>query len=168
VSLLGGRIMIKDLRYHSSNQSFRAIKCRVTWRYWLWRTREESNGYVGEGDKGTTITFMHILLVFLLTPAKANNQAFSLPCRLHIALEGVEWHLFNRTTAYNNILLRQQRHSNHSSVANGLGSSVSGHSDGLTPSASDGGDTPCGMSMMACEYEYLLHVSHHCSLKSNS
>lgn len=50
VSLLAGRIMIKDLRYQSSDQTFRAIKCRITWRYWVWRTRGEFSGQIGEEE----------------------------------------------------------------------------------------------------------------------
>lgn len=39
LSLLAGRVFIKDLRYHSRNESIRVLKCHITWRYWLWRTQ---------------------------------------------------------------------------------------------------------------------------------
>lgn len=35
--------MIKDFRYHSTNQSIRIIKFHITWRYWFWRSRVESD-----------------------------------------------------------------------------------------------------------------------------
>lgn len=60
VSLLAGRVMIKDLRYHSSNQSFRAIKCRVTWRYWRWRTREDFQTHVGEEESKGAVMCLYI------------------------------------------------------------------------------------------------------------
>lgn len=108
ISLLSGRIVIKDLRYYSSNQSFRAVRCSIVWRYWLWRTR---NGFLAsekyeDGFKGTSFLKTNsdqalILFYFLATePAKDSK----LPSRFHISLEGVEWHLYNRTSAFNDIL----------------------------------------------------------------
>ncbi len=50
ISILSGRLLIKELRYHSTNQSIRVVKFHITCRYWLWRTRELSDdtGAVGE------------------------------------------------------------------------------------------------------------------------
>lgn len=42
-SPMAGRILFKDLRYHSSNMSIRVLKGHVTWRYWLWLVREEGS-----------------------------------------------------------------------------------------------------------------------------
>lgn len=39
-AFLAGRILLKDVRYHSSNMSIRVLHSHITWRYWLWRTRE--------------------------------------------------------------------------------------------------------------------------------
>ena len=41
-SLLAGRLFVKEFRYHSTNQSIRVVKCHITWRYWFWRTRGET------------------------------------------------------------------------------------------------------------------------------
>ena len=43
ISILSGRLLIKELRYHSTNQSIRIVKFHITCRYWLWRTRELSD-----------------------------------------------------------------------------------------------------------------------------
>ncbi|KAK0460992.1 uncharacterized protein EV420DRAFT_1746434 [Desarmillaria tabescens] len=34
-SLLSGRILLKDIRYHSSNQTVKIVKCQIVWRYWV-------------------------------------------------------------------------------------------------------------------------------------
>jgi hypothetical protein len=35
--------MFRDLRYHSSNQTFKVVKCQVSWRYWIRRVAEEED-----------------------------------------------------------------------------------------------------------------------------
>ena len=66
LSLLAGRIMIKDLRYHGSCQSFRAVKCNITWRYWMWRTREGYIEHSGESDmKGVFQALVDALFIYL-------------------------------------------------------------------------------------------------------
>lgn len=42
-SILGGRILFKDLRYHSSNQTVKIVKGHVSWRYWLRHPAEEED-----------------------------------------------------------------------------------------------------------------------------
>lgn len=45
ISPLAGRILFKDVRYHSTNMSARVLLGHITWRYWKWRVRkEDSNG----------------------------------------------------------------------------------------------------------------------------
>ena len=44
-SLLAGRVLLKDVRYHSSNQSIKVVKSQIQWRYWVRRpTSEEEIG----------------------------------------------------------------------------------------------------------------------------
>ncbi|KAG8685430.1 hypothetical protein FRC09_014744, partial [Ceratobasidium sp. 395] len=71
--------------------SIRVLHCHITWRYWLWRTREgedvQYNHVVGEGLE------------------KSNpNQSDDLPCRVHIFMEGIEWFIYNRTPSYDAIV----------------------------------------------------------------
>ncbi|KAG8901896.1 hypothetical protein FRB99_005016 [Tulasnella sp. 403] len=89
LSLLAGRIFIKDFRYHSRNQSIRVLKCHITWRYWLWRTQSVLNGSENDGDG---------------EQAHKSEKALALPCRLHAGLEGVEVFFYNRTPAYDEII----------------------------------------------------------------
>jgi hypothetical protein len=35
VSLLAGRIFLKDFRYHSSNQTVKIVKVELRWQYWI-------------------------------------------------------------------------------------------------------------------------------------
>ncbi|KAI6121684.1 hypothetical protein F5141DRAFT_529930 [Pisolithus sp. B1] len=90
-SLLAGRILLKDLRYHSSNQTISVVKAQVTWRYWLRATATEDEldqEHVGGEDF---------------------NQPRTLPpCRVKISVHGFEWFLYNKTAAYDHIVSQMQ------------------------------------------------------------
>lgn len=43
LSLLAGRVSFRDLEYHSSNISVRALHGHVTWRYWKFRTKQNED-----------------------------------------------------------------------------------------------------------------------------
>ncbi|KAG9100753.1 hypothetical protein FS749_013050 [Ceratobasidium sp. UAMH 11750] len=90
-AFLAGRILLKDVQYHSSNMSIRVLHCHITWRYWLWKTREgEDVQYDRTAGEGLE---------------KSNpNQNEDLPCRVHVFLEGVEWFIYNRTPSYDAIV----------------------------------------------------------------
>ncbi|KAI2103713.1 Macrophage colony-stimulating factor 1 receptor [Ophidiomyces ophidiicola] len=107
VSLLGGRIFFKGVRYHGENETVLVQSGYVTWRYWLRsvqgsrltqeRSRQntpslnskrrggkckESNTSENDGTGNVTL----------------------LPCRMEIKLHGVEWFVYNRSAAYDAIL----------------------------------------------------------------
>ncbi|KAI0743929.1 hypothetical protein C8Q80DRAFT_1355680 [Daedaleopsis nitida] len=87
-STLTGRILIKDLRYHSSNQTFRIVKLQLSWRYWLRQPAEEED-------------LSHARVI----GEEANGKHGSpLGCRVHISLQGLEWFMYNRTGAFDNIV----------------------------------------------------------------
>ncbi|TDL24302.1 hypothetical protein BD410DRAFT_116796 [Rickenella mellea] len=88
-SILAGRILFKELRYSSSNQTVRIVKCQLSWRYWLRLTAEEED-FRGENP----------------TETKDKTRHSAIPCRIHISVEGVEWFMYNRTPAYEDILSR--------------------------------------------------------------
>ncbi|THH20420.1 hypothetical protein EW146_g951 [Bondarzewia mesenterica] len=87
-SLLAGRILYKDVYYHSSSQTIRIVKGQVSWRYWIRApTLEEdlhAHAWDGEGVGG--------------------KDAFESSCRINIVVEGLEWFIYNRTAAYDNII----------------------------------------------------------------
>ncbi|KAF7361830.1 hypothetical protein MVEN_00527500 [Mycena venus] len=84
-SLLTGRILIKDFRYHSSNQTIKIVRGSIEWRWWIRRP--------ASGDD--------------IAPNGAMNdpkQSRSPSCRVQISLQGFEWFLYNRTAAYDAIV----------------------------------------------------------------
>ncbi|KAF8893814.1 hypothetical protein BD779DRAFT_1669348 [Infundibulicybe gibba] len=85
-SFLAGRILLKDVCYHSSNQSVKIVKAQLQWRYWIRRpTLEQDIGsaFVSDDHQGPS----HFL-----------------SCRVQLSLQGFEWFLYNRTAAYDNIV----------------------------------------------------------------
>ncbi|KAG6040705.1 hypothetical protein E4U41_007380 [Claviceps citrina] len=89
ISLLGGRIFFTGLRYHGPNETFLIQHGDVTWRYWLRRAREAEvlTSNIGEEESA---------------PEKQKNS--TLPCRIHVKVVGVEWFVYNRSPAYDNVL----------------------------------------------------------------
>ncbi|KZT11041.1 uncharacterized protein LAESUDRAFT_741340 [Laetiporus sulphureus 93-53] len=91
-SVLMGRIAFKDLRYHSSNQTIRVVKGQISWRYWIRQPVEEED-------------LSHARVV----GEDANHKEHvPLSCRIHVSLQGLEWYIYNRTAAYDNIVARKE------------------------------------------------------------
>ncbi|ORY27357.1 hypothetical protein BCR39DRAFT_589249 [Naematelia encephala] len=86
ISPLAGRIAFRDLEYHSSNISFRALNGHVTWRYWKLRVRQEEDA------------------------DSSNVKRNRLPTRLTVYAQGVEAFFFNRTPAYDAIIERMKNY----------------------------------------------------------
>lgn len=42
-SPLGGRLLFRDVRYVGENQSIGIVMGSITWRYWLWRVRQDDD-----------------------------------------------------------------------------------------------------------------------------
>ncbi|KAI8846591.1 hypothetical protein BC829DRAFT_434470 [Chytridium lagenaria] len=68
---LTGKIMFKNLRYKSCNESVHILRGHVTFRFWIPKVRQIN----GEGEENR-------------------------PCRIKIRLDGFEWFVYNRTEAY--------------------------------------------------------------------
>ncbi|KIJ61338.1 hypothetical protein HYDPIDRAFT_177084 [Hydnomerulius pinastri MD-312] len=86
-----GEILLKDVRYHSSNQTMKIVKAQIAWRYWLRvpATEDDLNrAHVGGEDF---------------------NQTHALPsCRIKVSVQGFEWFLYNKTAAYDHIISQMQ------------------------------------------------------------
>ncbi|KHN97987.1 uncharacterized protein MAM_04376 [Metarhizium album ARSEF 1941] len=89
ISLLGGRIFFTGLRYHGSNETFLVQHGDIAWRYWLRRVRD---------------TDINVSDPFHASSAADSQKNSSLPCRIHAKLVGVEWFVYNRSPAYNDLL----------------------------------------------------------------
>jgi hypothetical protein len=83
-SIISGRILLKNVRYHSSNQTLRIVKTQISWRYWIRRPTAKQELKRGPSTKDSE------------------------QCRLQISLHGFEWFLYNRTPAYENIMNQMQ------------------------------------------------------------
>ncbi|WVR03135.1 hypothetical protein IAU60_000125 [Kwoniella sp. DSM 27419] len=86
LSPLAGRISFRDVEYHSSNISVRALHGNITWRYWKLKVRQEPD------------------------PEVDNLKRSKLPCRISVFAEGVEGFVYNRTPAYDAIVERMKKH----------------------------------------------------------
>ena len=99
--------MIRDFKYHSANQSIRAVRCFISWRYWLRQVRERDDTHPrslesGEGESANPARGS------LLTRSPDETENHSRPCRILIRLEGVEWIMYNRSMVFDDVLKKAQ------------------------------------------------------------
>ncbi|KAF8271516.1 hypothetical protein EI94DRAFT_1770350 [Lactarius quietus] len=92
ISFLSGRILLKDFRYHSSNQSVKVVKVQLRWQYWV----------------RSLTTSDHLQAHASGEDPKPGNKTRSPRCRFHATLEGFEWFLYNRTAAFDNIVAQME------------------------------------------------------------
>ncbi|KAF9403909.1 hypothetical protein BGX21_007478 [Mortierella sp. AD011] len=83
IAPLGGRILFKNFRYYSRNQSITVLHGFISFRYWLWNVRTEDDP-IPEDSADTRNT----------GTADEDN------CRINCHLVGLEWFMYNRTPAY--------------------------------------------------------------------
>lgn len=107
ISLLGGRIFFKGLKYHGNNETVLVHSGFVTWTYWLRNVREVDLGLgrdVHHLSKQSTCDDNSTAP----DPAVAENRGKpdreTLPCRLTLELKGLEWFIYNRSPAYDSII----------------------------------------------------------------
>ncbi|KAJ5316627.1 hypothetical protein N7508_001135 [Penicillium antarcticum] len=111
ISLLGGRIFFKGIRYHGVNETIFIHGGFITWRYWsrtverndltgihrktgLHDTTGNGNGHsVQDGHEDES-----------LGEQGGREKRTELPCRITIKAYGLEWFVYNRTPAYESIL----------------------------------------------------------------
>ncbi|TGJ79685.1 hypothetical protein E0Z10_g9079 [Xylaria hypoxylon] len=93
LSLLGGRLFFTGLRYHGNNETIIIQNGHITWSYWLRRVRDaqiyraERESKIDDEDTAST----------------ARDRRQKLPCRMNIAVSGLEWFVYNRSAAYDSI-----------------------------------------------------------------
>lgn len=108
ISLLAGRILLKDLKYHSSDITVIALKCQFSWRYWIRRPMDErdlghSRVISGESDD-TGMYVIYTNRTHFPDSFTVKNPNMRPPCRVHISLQGVRCYMHNRTAAFDNIV----------------------------------------------------------------
>ncbi|ESZ98703.1 hypothetical protein SBOR_0941 [Sclerotinia borealis F-4128] len=98
ISLLGGRVFLKGVRYHGNNETILIQNGYITWAYWLRNVRELD---FGNGDP----TKEQELTVNTGVDGEEGPKAKKkLPCRINVVLNGVEWFVYNRSAAYDAII----------------------------------------------------------------
>ena len=110
ISLLGGRIFFKHIRYHAHNETIFVHSGFITWHYWYRRVRD-AEVYAAEDEKPKPSR----------SPSSSNSRSRSrsadgeekggvntrnrqLPCRLRVQVEGVEAFIYNRSPVYDAII----------------------------------------------------------------
>ncbi|KZT28945.1 hypothetical protein NEOLEDRAFT_1057065 [Neolentinus lepideus HHB14362 ss-1] len=98
LSIIAGRLSFKNLRYHSGNQTIKIVKGQITWRYWIRSPAGEEdlrNSRIGGEDFGQS------------------KSSWPLSCRILVSLQGLEWFIYNRTSAYDNIVEQMRSAGDH-------------------------------------------------------
>ena len=97
VSLLGGRIFFKGVRYHGENETILIQTGYLTWRYWLRSVRTAGifceDGTISEEQRNEGRREYGSI-------GKGNR----LPCRVELSVQGLEWFIYNRSAAYESVL----------------------------------------------------------------
>lgn len=111
LSLLAGRVFFKGVKYHGDNQTMLIHSGYITWNYWLRNVREvdikQARPLCASTSKGTTDNDSHINrhdAVDAETAGVVDNT--NLSCRITMALQGVEWFVYNNSITYDAILAR--------------------------------------------------------------
>ncbi|KAK4506091.1 hypothetical protein PRZ48_004056 [Zasmidium cellare] len=131
ISLLGGRLFFKNIRYHAHNVTVFVYEGHVTWRYWLRLVQEaevfQEDGSVGNGSRPDSSTSGSD------REAKDSNEGAKskdganekprararsvgkeekaggkpkkeLPCRISVKVSGVEAFIYNRSPVYDAVV----------------------------------------------------------------
>ncbi|KAF2279287.1 uncharacterized protein EI97DRAFT_171603 [Westerdykella ornata] len=121
ISLLGGRLFFKDIRYHGHNQTILVHGGHVTWQYWLRRVRDaevystEAPPGRGTGPKtpDTRSTSSDISGRTDDQAERGGSQSQKrLSCRVTVKISGLEAFMYNRSPAYDVIVEALQRKAN--------------------------------------------------------
>lgn len=107
VSLLGGRLFFRNLRYQGPNETVLIHDGYLTWRYWLRRVQHVECGKTQPATQGEG--FQPSASINERAAGSASEEAggdhvpHNLPCRLSIEIRGIEWYVYNRSAAYDSI-----------------------------------------------------------------
>lgn len=151
ISLLGGRLFFKSLRYHAHNETVLVHDGHVTWRYWLRAVQEAeifndleedklkkkrsgSTSGTQESDSGTSQKQRSRSRSMSKAEA-GGKQRKELPCRISVKVSGVEAFLYNRSPAYDMIIEAANRQTGRSKGSQDESSKLD------TPPASSGSDS---------------------------
>jgi hypothetical protein len=114
ISLLGGRIFFKDLRYHGHNETILVHGGYITWNYWLRRVRDAGvytdkevppdEDSIHAPSTPTTRSGSHGSRNVDHAEKGGKQVPKQLPCRISVKVSGVEAFMYNRSPAYDGII----------------------------------------------------------------
>ncbi|KAI7666782.1 hypothetical protein KC319_g6843, partial [Hortaea werneckii] len=135
ISLLGGRIFFKGIRYHAHNVTVLVHDGHITWRYWI-RSVQEAEIFDGEDgeaytrkERSSSGSSPRSKSTNDSSPSggdeknqkrskspskaeKAGGKKKELPCRISVKVSGVEAFIYNRSPAYDMIIEAAQNRAN--------------------------------------------------------
>ncbi|KFY37478.1 hypothetical protein V494_04731 [Pseudogymnoascus sp. VKM F-4513 (FW-928)] len=108
ISLLGGRIFFKGLRYHGNNETILVHSGFITWAYWRRNVRELDLSHGKDlhsvASESTAKNDKENYKDQSATESGAKAAKSTLPCRLNVEIKGLEWFIYNRSAAYDSIV----------------------------------------------------------------
>lgn len=114
ISLLGGRIFFKGIRYHGDNLTVVIHGGFITWRYWLRKVKETAafdHRVEGDNSDGIPLQKQESPSSERTKQSNLNNSGKKhrsspkqLPCRIAVEISGFEAFLYNNGLAYENIV----------------------------------------------------------------
>lgn len=128
ISLLGGRVFFKSIRYHAHNITVLVHDGHITWRYWLRQVQEaevfQDEKPVQDGKTRSASTSKSEsdskngndkkLKSRSRSVGKEENAGVKpkkeLPCRMSVKVSGVEAFIYNRSPAYDIIVEQTLKH----------------------------------------------------------
>ncbi|OXV09062.1 hypothetical protein Egran_03182 [Elaphomyces granulatus] len=136
ISLLGGRIFFKGIRYHGVNETILIHGGFLTWSYWKRAVKGvDISGAKGskcrkpDGDERVEVDHANQHSVHQGENGGV-RQADHLPCRITITAYGLEWFVYNRTAAYDDIVSGFCDAANRDPLARGASGSSSAGATG--------------------------------------
>ncbi|KFX99623.1 hypothetical protein O988_03738 [Pseudogymnoascus sp. VKM F-3808] len=108
ISLLGGRIFFKGLRYHGNNETILVHSGFITWAYWRRNVRELDLSHGKDlhsvSSESTAQNDRENYKDQSATESGTKTGKSALPCRLNVEIKGLEWFIYNRSAAYDSIV----------------------------------------------------------------
>src|SRR5271156_3772347 len=112
ISLLGGRIFFKGLRYYGHNETILVQHGYLTWQYWILSVKQVD--LIRFEKPEPTILDLHDSGAKEKEASSSEDvpepetagirEGRNLPCRISISISGLEWFVYNRSPAYDAIV----------------------------------------------------------------
>ncbi|KAF1345231.1 hypothetical protein BDV97DRAFT_360661 [Delphinella strobiligena] len=150
ISLLGGRLFFKSIRYHGHNQTVLVHDGYVTWRYWLRQVQDaeifikqgERSGRAAspvptddESDRNSEKSHARNRSVGKAETGNVTKRPH-LPCRIEVKVSGVEAFLYNQTPIYDTVIANLSGDPHTNAAPNAPAATVHPDASSSAPSAS--------------------------------